>query len=192
MRRTQKLVYCAFNVVTGKSYIGWCTDFRERKNRHIRAAELGVKTRFYNAIRKHGASSFEWFVLFDDLKSFDDCKVMERRMIAMFDTYNNGYNSTLGGDGGFTGINTGIFKKGQKPWNTGRKMSPDYVLKLKKADRSASYKSVVQLDANGVEIKEWPSMKHAQAYFGVKGLYKVLSTKYPYNKTYAGFKWRLV
>lgn len=42
-RRNEKLVYKVTNTITGKSYIGWCTDFKERKARHIREAKKALK-----------------------------------------------------------------------------------------------------------------------------------------------------
>lgn len=191
MRRNQKLVYCARNIHSNKCYIGWATSLTERKARHIRSAETGSKTRFHNAIRKHGANSFEWSILFDNLNSYDDCKVMERRMIALFDTYNKGYNSTLGGDGGFTGLNSGNFKKGFKPWNTGKKLAADYVLKLKNADRSESYKPVIQSDLSGNIIQQFDSVKKASESTGINACNIAATCRGAENRTQSGgFKWK--
>jgi group I intron endonuclease len=152
MRRNQRIVYCARNVNNDKCYIGWCTDFKDRKARHLREAEKGTKTRFYEAIRKYGKDAFEWTVLFDNLASYDSCKIMEKRLIALFDTYNNGYNATIGGDGGFTGHNSGMFKRGLKPWNTGIKATPDHIEKLRISHRGKK-QNQEQIDKRVKSIK---------------------------------------
>lgn len=123
------------NKVNNKSYIGYCIDFKERKTRHFLCAKKGIVTRFYNAIRKYGEENFEWIILFDNLENIEECKKIEKLMIVLFDTYNNGYNSTLGGDGGFTGHNSGEFKKGQQSRNKGKKMSEEQRQKLSNAHK---------------------------------------------------------
>lgn len=195
IRRQHKIVYCAFNIITRKSYIGWCTDLGERKARHIRDAELGCKTRFHNAIRKYGSDSFEWFILFENLKTYDECKRMEQRMIALFDTYNIGYNATTGGDGGFTGHNTGQFKKGSTPWNTGKRLSQVFIDKLKSADRSITYKPVMQL--NGDKINIFPSIKDASIITGISSQHisevcRNISNRVTYRVTAGGYKWEFL
>ncbi len=187
MRRNQKIVYSAMNKVNNKSYIGYCTDFRERKTRHFLCAKKGIVTHFYNAIRKYGEENFEWKILFNNLESIEECKKIEKLMIALFDTYNNGYNATLGGDGGFTGHNTGEFKKGHKVWNQGMKMSKELVQKFKDADRSKQYKPVIQLDLNGNFIKEWESIKSAKDALSIFHIYTVAMGK---RKTAGGFNWK--
>lgn len=138
MRRTERIVYAVHNKITNKSYIGYCVDLKERKARHLKCAKNGVAGHFYNAIRKYGEGNFEWIILFDNLGGIEDCKIMEKRMIGLFDTFNNGYNSTLGGDGGntFNGTNnSGVFQKGLIPWNTGMKMSKEHCQKLSDAHK---------------------------------------------------------
>lgn len=166
VRRNQHIVYCATNTINNKSYIGWCIDFKERKASHIRDSR-NVNTKFYRAIRKYGVESFEWHILFDDLGSYEECKWIEKKMIALFDTYNNGYNATLGGDGGFTGHNSGQFKKGNVPYYAGKKVPEHIVEKFRKADRSKSYTPVAQYDINGEFIREFDSIKNASIVTGV-------------------------
>lgn len=215
MRRSNRIIYCARNIINNKSYIGWCTNFKERKARHIRSSELGSKTRFHNALRKYGSDYFEWFILFEDLNSQDDCKRMEMRMIALFDTYANGYNSTIGGDGGFTGHNSGQFKPGQKPWSTGRKLH--YIDKLKSAHSGKKqslitiekralqlrgrkyseqhcrnigislYKRVAQYDLDDNLLAEYQSLKEATSKTGVNNISAVCHGKLLQA---GGFKWK--
>jgi len=142
MRRREKIVYAVRNMITDKSYIGFCVCFKERKAAHLSSAKKGVNTKFYGAIRKYGAENFKWSILFDNLGTIENCKVMEIRMIALFDTYQNGYNGTIGGDGGCTynpeihgELVPGGFRKGQIPWNKGKKMSAEHCDKLSKGHK---------------------------------------------------------
>lgn len=93
------VVYRALCSVTGKSYIGKSLYFEKRKNDHRASAILGKRqTHFYSAIGKYGWDSFSWSILFE---SDDECLLFEKEkyFITFFDSYNNGYNSTLGGEG---------------------------------------------------------------------------------------------
>jgi len=206
MRRNESVVYSAINEINNKSYIGFCTDFKERKARHLRSAETGVDTHFYNAIRKYGKNAFTWIVLFDNLGGLEDCKIMEKRMIALFDTYENGYNSTLGGDGGDTYSklknNSGVFKKGSIPWNKGLKMPEEHCEKLSKVHTGiplskkharkiaqAHYKPVKQLTKDGELIRVWESTTGAAGFTGINktSIYGVLKGK---NKMAGGYCWQ--
>lgn len=161
-------LYSIINKKNSKSYIGWCKGkVKYRITDHKRSCRNGVDTKIYRAIRKHGEENFEWVAIFDDIKSRKECKRREKILIALFDTYKNGYNSTKGGDGGFTGYNSGQFKKGQSPWNKGKKMSEEYVQKLKDADRSKQCKRVAMIDENGNTIRVFNSAKEAHEVTGV-------------------------
>jgi group I intron endonuclease len=173
-RRTEKIVYRVTNNVNDNCYIGWCTDIKERKARHLKAADKGVDTHFYNAIRKYGADVFTWEILYDNLESFDECKRLERELIAQYDSYYNGYNSTLGGDGGDTYSKLSEERKKEfrqkcgenaaQIWK-GKKLSKEHKDKMKtarkKQDMATHYHSVNQLDNNGILIKTWDSIKEA-------------------------------
>ena len=77
-----------------KSYIGFTVDYVRRIKEHLRAGE---DTLFHRAIRKHGVQSIQWRVLEGDIP---ESRLPDREVlwIAFYDTYNNGYNMTEGGD----------------------------------------------------------------------------------------------
>lgn len=169
-RRDNKIVYKVTNIINNKIYIGWCTDFKERKSRHLRKAKIGVINHFYNAIRKYGVDNFMWENLYSDLDSFDTCKKLECQLIVEYDSYYNGYNSTLGGDGGDTysklsenrkkEMRKKCSKNSAKYWKN-KMFSEEHKQKLKIANRSKQYKSVIQKDNMGNIIKIWGSIKEA-------------------------------
>lgn len=96
----QFLVYRAFCTMTCKSYIG-CTrrGLDARRAQHLYNASHGAPSRFYQALRQHGPSTFEWTILgvyASEQAMFEG----ERAMIAKYQTATLGYNTTLGGHNG--------------------------------------------------------------------------------------------
>lgn len=83
---------------SGKSYIGQTKrSFAIRWNQHKREAETGNNTPLYKAIRKYGADSFQHTILIET--DNDKLNELEQYYIKQYDTYNNGYNCTIGGEG---------------------------------------------------------------------------------------------
>ena len=68
-------------------------------------------SKFANAIRKWGWDSFEVTVLEENITSQVKLNELEVYYIEKFDSYNNGYNSTLGGDGVTGCKHTGMYGK---------------------------------------------------------------------------------
>ena len=189
--RNENIIYKATNVINGKMYIGYCVSFKNRKNRHLKCAEKGIVTKFYNAIRKYGKDNFTWDILEDNVENINKLKEREVYYIKHLNTYNDGYNSTLGGDGGFTGHNSGQFKKGMKPWCTGIKLSEEHIEKLKIADRTLSYKPVLQFDMNDNYIREFSSLKEAMELTKVNKQYiSNVCKKHKGFKSAGGYKWK--
>lgn len=194
-RRTDKIIYKVTCKTTNKVYVWFCVDFNERKARHLRSAVTGVNTRFYNAIRKYGEDSFTWEIIEKNKAgSLQELKESEKHYIKLFNSYEAGYNATHGGDGGFTGLNSGVFKKGHVPWCTGIKLSVSHVDNLKKADRSRSFKPVTQLDLSGNALAEFDSILSASIKTKISeqiiGRVCSLDEKNKHYKTAGGFKWQ--
>lgn len=94
------IIYCFHCIPSGKKYIGMTEKILDhRVNQHINNVKRNYKTcrKFYNAIRKYGINNFIIGIIEEC-----DCKVLnekEKYYIEKFDTYKNGLNSTLGGEG---------------------------------------------------------------------------------------------
>ncbi len=94
------IVYCIKNIITNKNYIGYTTKtLQERWNQHInRSSDAENNNKFYNAIRKYGKDCWELSILWE-CSTQNEAKIKEIELIREYDSYNNGYNSTFGGDG---------------------------------------------------------------------------------------------
>lgn len=87
------------HTINNKSYIGYTKYSIEfRLIQHLKSVDKGVKSKFLNAIREHGKDNIHSEVL----EECNDALMQSREKywILEFDTYKNGLNSTMGGDGG--------------------------------------------------------------------------------------------
>lgn len=89
-------IYTFKNLVNGKIYVGQTNNPERRKQDHLKSAKEGVEGRLYWAIRKHGEENF----LFEVIENCEDDITNQREefWITHFDSFENGYNSTTGGD----------------------------------------------------------------------------------------------
>ena len=90
------VIYMATSKTTGKSYIGQTNNFRIRKSRHLNDAKNGCDYHFHRAIIKYGKEDFSWIILWEGVKSLFN--TMEWYYVRLFDSYESGYNSNVGGD----------------------------------------------------------------------------------------------
>jgi len=98
-------IYKATNIINGKSYIGFDSNWPSRKEQHKKDSKNTKKDYcFYNAIRKYGWQNFQFELIYQS-KEWHHCKnVMENYFIEEYRTYIRfedckGYNMTLGGEG---------------------------------------------------------------------------------------------
>lgn len=92
-------IYKITNKISGKSYIGQTrTSLSERMNKHYSRANTDATTGIDFAIKKYGKENFSVEVL-KECKE-EELDNLERYYIEFYDTYNNGYNLTLGGQDG--------------------------------------------------------------------------------------------
>ena len=94
------IIYKATNTVNGKVYIGLTTrTLKQRKREHQLSAEHHNSiSAFHYAIRKHGFEAFIWEEI-DNAMFHEDLLEKEKYWIDYYDTFKNGYNPTLGGEG---------------------------------------------------------------------------------------------
>ena len=96
-------IYKITNIVNDKGYVGRTEkDPQERFKGHIYAAKTGGPMVISRAIRKYGVKNFKFEVL--EECSIEDQYIRESELIEKYDTYHNGYNSSLGGEGAGAGV----------------------------------------------------------------------------------------
>lgn len=147
----------SFKSPSGKYYIGITNDIRRRIAEHKRLSKT-VNRKFYIAIRKYGFDNFEIEVLekirdknIDRL--YEKLNKLEEYYIAKYDSFYNGYNLTLGGDGtkGASGeLNPFYGKKHSKESkekmrnsHKGKKLSDEHKKKI--SDNSARLKQTPEM-----------------------------------------------
>ena len=93
-------IYKIENINNNKCYIGWTSksvDFRWSEHKSD-AIKIRDNRKFYNAIRKYGVDSWNVTTLCE-VNSNEIALKKEIKYIQLYDSYRNGYNATLGGDG---------------------------------------------------------------------------------------------
>ena len=93
-------IYKITNTKNNKAYIGYTSKTVEgRWDEHLHdALTYRDNRKFYNAIRKHGTECWEVETLLE-VNNASEAKIKEIEFIALYETYDNGYNATKGGDG---------------------------------------------------------------------------------------------
>lgn len=94
-------IYFITNTVNGKQYIGQTQDFNDRKQRHLCELRRGIhhSQKLQNAYNKYGEDAFSFKYNIVTVKNEEELYLLEKKMIAEYDTYYNGYNCTQGGEG---------------------------------------------------------------------------------------------
>lgn len=91
-------IYKITNTITNQCYIGQSIDIENRWRQHIyNGKNLYKKTKFYLALNKYGIDAFEFEVLEECPLNQNVLDERERYWINYYNSYSNGYNSTLGG-----------------------------------------------------------------------------------------------
>ena len=90
------IIYKATNKINSMSYIGQTIrTLNERKNEHM---GTNSNTYFTRALKKYSKNNFDWDII-NECDNIDELNRLEIYYIGWYDTYNNGYNLTLGGEG---------------------------------------------------------------------------------------------
>lgn len=137
-------IYKITNKVNGKSYIGqtrYTVEFRWRQHQHKKD-----NVYFHNAIKKYGASNFT-------IETLEECDIEQLNSreifyIAKYDTFNNGYNLTIGGDGSRRLLLDDKYEEIQELYLSG--FSTNKIATLYSVDKASIVKILKQL---GVKIR---------------------------------------
>ena len=129
------IIYKATSKTSKKMYIGQTTEkLSRRKGRHRSYAfnknSISYNTHFSRAIRKYGFNDFVWKIICDNVTQ-NELNNLETKYIKIFDSFNNGYNSTTGGN--HFKLRSDIIVRRNKS-NMGRAMSKKTKEALRKAN----------------------------------------------------------
>jgi group I intron endonuclease len=91
------VIYKHTNKINGKSYIGQTRQ--KAKVRWQYGNGYSHNKYFYNAIKKYGWDLFEHEIIEKDIFTQESANEREIYWIGYFDSFNNGYNLTKGGEG---------------------------------------------------------------------------------------------
>jgi hypothetical protein len=169
-------IYKITNKINNKSYIGLSTDIERRFLDHKHRKD-GRNKVLYRAFILYGIENFDFSII--ELCSVEQLSEREKHWIAYYDTYNNGYNVTLGGEGTCkidyelvirdfaktgscikTAHNLGITKH-----SVGRILSSHGVAHRSPQDCGGlNKKSVRQFTKHGEFLQEFISQRHAAEY----------------------------
>lgn len=93
-------IYLICNNFSDSVYIGQTNNWKRRKEQHWRNAMNGTPGMLYEDMREYGIENFYFQIL--DAAPVEKLNFLEKMYIEEFNSYENGYNKTPGGDHGRT------------------------------------------------------------------------------------------
>lgn len=163
-------IYKITNKTNGKIYVGQSIDIYKRWRQHLKQVRKGSTSKFYNALRKYKEDNFE----FEIIERCDQSIINDREIywISQLNSFEEGYNLTLGGEG----------SKG-KVYSTEEK-------EKNRAKSIGRNKPILQINREGKLVKEWFSCKEMskKTDFLFSNIHDCLKLKDGYRFGY-GFIW---
>jgi group I intron endonuclease len=131
------IIYIAKNIINEKIYIGQTVrPLCKRISQHYKDSKNG-RYAFANALRKYNREDWAWEILYNNVP-YVQLGSMEKWCIAKYDSYRNGYNSTLGGED-----NPMNYKKYREKVSLSKigKKRPDQVKRIVEINKNRVYSS---------------------------------------------------
>lgn len=91
-------IYIILNKITRKYYVGQSVNIQRRFYQH-KTKYKTKKTHLYNSMRYYGIDNFDFIVLYECNK--EEMNKYETFYITVFNSFNDGYNETNGGDSNY-------------------------------------------------------------------------------------------
>jgi group I intron endonuclease len=132
------IIYKATNKINGKIYIGQTINsLRQRKRGHINSALSKHDTSYFHfALRKYGPESFDWETIVEGPGSLETLNELEKHFIQLYNSFEKGYNLTLGGNSNAGFKHSEETKKRLSEMNKGKKLSNETKRKMSEFQRS--------------------------------------------------------
>jgi len=145
-------IYCIFNNVNLKRYVGFSKDLKSRKNAHYSQLRKNKHNNHHlqAAYNIYKEESFTWEIL--EYCNIEVLPVREKYWISFYNSYISGYNKDEGGSGDL-----------YRSENTRKSLSKNNacIWKGVPSDKSPAAKKCYQYDLKGNFIKEWSCIKYA-------------------------------
>lgn len=182
-------IYEIVNIVNNKRYIGLSTNIYGRWRQHINA--LTSKTHYnahlQSAWNKYGQDNFQFNIVEQCEK---EC-LPDREIywIAYYDSFNNGYNDTIGGDGA-----NGYIMSDEQRQQISKNNIERFALEENRLKQSIASDHrctpIYQIDLNGNIVNEWRSIRWAANQLGIRqqDISHAIHHR-RHTKTYNGYIW---
>lgn len=99
MEKNIASIYLIKNNINEKTYIGFDISYPKRLKQHYNDSERGKKSPLCEDVRKYGWENFSKELLYQSWDIEHCLKVMENHFILEYNSFVDGYNRTLGGNG---------------------------------------------------------------------------------------------
>jgi len=163
-------IYKIVNNINGKIYIGYDSNWPKRKQSHL----YHTKDRnqyIYQALRKYGIDNFTWEPIYQSKDGNHCLSVMEPFFIKEYNSFETGYNLTLGGEGTLGRPTTDITKSKISKALKNKPKSKEHLQKMSETrkgkkpsnealrKRSESMKRTLQLKrmTSAIELNDCPT-----------------------------------
>lgn len=96
-------IYSIINVVNNKRYVGQSWNYEQRQKNHLKELKGNYhrNPKLQAAWNKYGSENFKFEVNEYEIKNQKELDLLEIDTIKKYDSFYNGYNLTLGGQGGY-------------------------------------------------------------------------------------------
>jgi len=99
MEKNIASIYLIKNNINGKIYIGFDISYPKRLKQHYNDSKRGKESPLCEDVRKYGWENFSKELLYQSWDIEHCLKVMENHFILEYNSFVDGYNRTLGGNG---------------------------------------------------------------------------------------------
>lgn len=193
------VIYVITNLINGKQYIGKTTANPESYWRwHISNSNRGIDKILYHAMRKYGTENFSFKIIANiSAENYAEINELlnleEKKQIKIYDTYQNGYNCTLGGDGLCGIVRSAEFRENLSRIKTGVRR-PEWVKEKLRQPKTEEHKAKLRKpkseEAKRSYKKYWSTLtieeKRRIAYLGISNRRDYSGENNPFfNKTHS-------
>lgn len=171
-------IYVIKNKINNKVYIGATTqNIKSRFMQHTKMSTINKRNyKIQCAVREFGKENFycELLEIVDDEKMYEK----ERYYIKKYDSFNNGYNSTLGGKGGKIFTDKETIEEIMSMYNDKKIGSVKIAQEF-----GVNYKTIVRLlNENGIDTEKWKEKSNKKLNSIKEELIKMYNEGYTYKE----------